>query len=128
MNFAPTSNFQFAGLVVFQDKANVLQYGRAFCDLADTCSGGGIYFDNFENGSITGSSSMIATEIPAIHLRLRRLGTTYTAYYSEDGENWILLGEHIRDPVQPRVGLMAAQAAEQIPAAFDYFMLTSLKE
>src|SRR5688572_6020806 len=128
LQFSPTSNFQFAGLVVFQDKQNVLQYGRAFCELPDICPGGGIYFDNMENGSITGSSPMIATDIPAVHLRLRRVETTYTAYYSEDGETWILLGEQIRDLSQPRVGLMAAQAAEAIPAAFDYFTLTSLSE
>jgi serine/threonine protein kinase len=128
LQFSPTSNFQFAGLVVFQDKANVLQFGRAFCELQDICPGGGIYFDNMENGSITGSSPMIAMDRSVLHLRLRRVGTTYTAYYSEDGENWTLLGEHIRDLSQPRIGLMAAQAAEAIPAAFDYFVLTSLSE
>jgi len=128
LRFTPTSNFQVAGLVVFQDKANVLQYGHAFCDLPDTCSGGGIYFDNIENGSITGSSPMISTDSPLVHLRLRRVGTTYTAYYSEDGENWTLLGEHIRELSQPRVGLIAAQSAEAIPAEFDYFALTSLNE
>jgi serine/threonine protein kinase len=128
LRFAPARNFQFAGLIIFQEKANALQYGRAFCDLPDTCSGGGIYFDNFENGSITGSSPMISMNSPDIYLRLRRLGATYTAYYSEDGENWTLLGEHVRDFPQPQIGLMAAQAAEQIPAAFDYFTLTSLKD
>jgi serine/threonine protein kinase len=128
LQFAPTSNFQFAGLVVFQDETNVLQYGRAFCDLADTCSGSGIYFDNIENGSITGSSPMIAIDSPDIYLRLRREGNTYTGSYSEDGENWTVLGERTRDFSQVRIGLMAAQAAEQIPATFDYFLLTSLKE
>jgi serine/threonine protein kinase len=128
LRFAPTSNFQFAGLVVFQDKGNLLQYGRAFCDLAETCSGGGIYFDNMENGSITGSSPMISIDNPVVYLRLRRVENTYMGYYSEDGENWTLLGEHVRDFSQARIGLMAAQAAEAIPAEFDYFTLTSLGE
>jgi serine/threonine protein kinase len=126
VEFNPTSNFQFAGLVVFQEQGNVLQFGRAFCKLPDICPGGGIYFDNFENGGITGSSHMIALDNSSVYLRLRRVGNAYTAYYSEDGQNWILLGEHDRDFSQVRVGLMAAQSAEEIPALFDFFTITSL--
>jgi hypothetical protein len=128
LQFEPTSNFQFAGIVVFQDDDNVLQFGRAFCELPDICPGGGIYFDNFENGSITGSSPMISIDIPVVYLRLQRIGNAYTGYYSEDGENWTLLGEHDRDFSQVQVGLMAAQSAEEIPALFDFFTLTSLSE
>jgi serine/threonine protein kinase len=127
LRFAPTSNYQFAGLVVFQDKANVLQFGHAFCDLADTCVGDGIYFDNFEGGFIV-DNYKAATSNSDIYLRLLRVGNTYTGYYSEDGENWTAMGEHVRDFSQARIGLMAAQAAEQISAAFDYFTLASLKE
>jgi serine/threonine protein kinase len=128
LQFSPTSNFQFAGLVVFQEQGNALQFGSAFCELPDICPGGGIYFDNIENGGITGSSHMISTDSPIVYLRLRRVGTTYTGYYSEDGENWAAIGEHIRDFSQVRVGLMAAQSAEAIPALFDYFTMTSLNE
>jgi serine/threonine protein kinase len=126
LQFEPTSNFQFAGIVVFQDDDNVLQFGRAFCELPDICPGEGIYFDNFENGSITGSSPMISIDIPVLYLRLQRVGIAYTGYYSEDGENWIRLGEHDRDFSQVRVGLMAAQSAEEIPALFDFFTITGL--
>jgi cytochrome c len=65
---------------------------------------------------------------PVVFLRLRRVGTTYTGYYSQDGEDWTLLGEHRRDFSPARIGLMAAQAVQQIPAEFDYFMLTGMKE
>jgi serine/threonine protein kinase len=126
LQFDPTSNFQFAGIVVFQDDDNVLQFGRAFCELPDICSGDGIYFDNFENGSITGSSPMISIDVPVIYLRLQKVGIAYTGYYSEDGENWIRLGEHDRDFSPVRVGLMAAQSDQEIPALFDFFTLTSL--
>jgi len=127
LRFTPTSNFQFAGLVVFQDKANVLQFGRAFCDLADSCVGDGIYFDNFEGGFIVANHKATISG-PEIYLRLQRVRDTYTGWYSEDGENWIILGEHTRDLTQARVGLMAAQAPEEIPAAFDYFTLNILNE
>jgi serine/threonine protein kinase len=127
LRFRPASNFQFAGLLVFQDKANVLQFGRAFCDLADTCVGDGIYFDNFEGGFIV-ENHKAAIQGSEVFLRLQRSGNTYMGSYSEDGENWITLGEHSRDLSQVRVGLMAAQAPQGIPAAFDYFTLTPLKE
>lgn len=127
LRFTPTSNFQFAGLVVFQDKANVLQFGRAFCDLADACVGDGLYFDNFEDGFII-DSHKTTIRGSEIYLRLRRVGNTYAGYYSEDGENWIRLGEHRRDLSQARVGLTAAQAPLEIPAEFDYFTLASLPE
>ena len=63
-----------------------------------------------------------------IYLRLRLVGNTYTGYFSEDGVNWITLGEHTRDFSQARVGLMAAQAAQAIPASFDFFTITRLQQ
>ena len=45
MLFEPTTNYQFAGLVIWQDEFNFLQFGRAFCDNEGTCVGNGIYFD-----------------------------------------------------------------------------------
>jgi serine/threonine protein kinase len=127
LRFTPTSNFQFGGLVVFQDKANVLQFGRAFCDLVDWCVGDGIYFDNFEGGSIVANYKTTIRN-SEIYLRLQRVGNTYMGSYSEDGENWTNLGEFTRELSQVRVGLMAAQAAEPIPAEFDYFGVTTLNE
>jgi hypothetical protein len=127
LRFTPSSNFQFAGLVVFQDKANVLQFGRGFCDLPDSCVGNGIYFDNFEGGFIV-SNHKTTMSGASIHLRLQRLGNLYIGSFSEDGANWVTLGEHNRDLSQVRVGVLAAQAAQEIPAAFDYFTMTSLTE
>ena len=127
LQFTPTSNFQFSGLVVFQDKANALQFGRAFCDLADSCVGDGIYFDNFEGGFIV-ANHKAPIRGSQIYLRLRLVGNTYTGYFSEDGVNWITLGEHTRDFSQARVGLMAAQAAQAIPASFDFFTITRLQQ
>jgi serine/threonine protein kinase len=126
LRFSPTSNFQFAGLLVFQDKGNALQLGRAFCDLADTCVGDGVYFDNFQDGFIQ-SNHKASINGPEIHLRLQRVGNTYTGYYSQDGENWTPIGEHTREFSQIQIGLMAAQAAEQLPALFDYFRLTPIE-
>jgi hypothetical protein len=62
-----------------------------------------------------------------IYLRLVREGNTYTGYYSEDGQNWIVTGKHVRDFSKAQVGLIAAQAPVEIPAVFDYFTMNILK-
>jgi hypothetical protein len=127
LHFTPTSNYQAAGLVVFQEQGNVLQLSRAFCDVVNACVGDGVYFDNFENGSSTGSNYHAAFHGSVIYLRLVREGNTYTGYYSEDGQNWIVTGKHVRDFSKAQVGLIAAQAPVEIPAVFDYFTMNILK-
>jgi len=126
LHFTPTSNFQNAGLVIFQSQKDVLQLSRAFCDIVNACIGDGVYFDNFENGSVTGSNYNVAFHGSVIYLRLQREGNTYTSYYSEDGQNWIMTGQHARDFSQIKVGLIAAQSQTEIPAVFDYFTMNLL--
>ena len=126
LQFAPTSNYQVAGLIVFQDQSDALQFGRAFCDVPGACVGDGIYFDNFANGSITGSNYRTAYRGEVLYLRLQRTGNAYSGYFSENGEQWTKIGEHVRDFSQVRVGLIAAQAPTPIPALFDYFTVDAL--
>jgi beta-xylosidase len=99
VRFTPTSNFQFAGLLIYQDDSNAVQLGRAFCNTPDNCIGNGIYFDNIQYGEFSGSNHGTATAKPAqAYLRLRREGTTYTGYYSENGDSWTVIGQHNSHP------------------------------
>lgn len=125
LHFTPTRNFQSAGMVIFQDQGDVLQLSRAFCDVVNACVGDGVYFDNFENGSITGSNYHVAFQGSIIYLRLQREGNTYTGYYSEDGQNWVMTGQHVRDFSLIKVGLIAAQSETEIPAVFEYFTMNA---
>ena len=131
VRFTPTSNFQFAGLLIFQDFENAIQLGRAYSEIpnCEPCIGNGIYFDNSKDDLPTGSNyaTKVTSETVA-YLRLRREGTTYTGYYSEDGDNWITIGEgHTRNFESPRIGLIAAQANEaETNADFDYFIIEKL--
>ena len=52
--FDPTSNFQFAGLMIGGADPDVdrLQLGRSYCDV-DVCALGGLYFDRIESGKIS---------------------------------------------------------------------------
>src|SRR3990172_4815617 len=59
--FQAFENFEFAGLVLWQDEENFLQFGRAFCDLEDICVGSGIYFDSIQGG--TSIDSNFATQV-----------------------------------------------------------------
>lgn len=127
LRFTPTTNFQFAGFIVFQDTKNVLQFGRAFCDVVNACVGDGIYFDTFQDGSIAGSNYATPFSGDPIYLRLERKGNTYTGYYSEDGQNWTMTGSHTRELTQAKMGLLAAQSSTSIPAVFDYFTLKKLE-
>jgi len=124
----PTSNFQSAGVVVYQDESNYLQFGRSFCDRAGTCVGNGVYFDNVVAGEGTGSSYGTTTASQSqAYLRLRREGSTYTAYYSEDGANWTQIGQHTSSLAPSSVGLIAAQAVQaETTADFEYFTITTL--
>jgi len=126
LRFVPSSSFQFAGLIVYQDDLNALQFGRAFCRGLEVCLGDGIYFDNIRAGGLVGPNYATAAEGRAVaYLRLQRQGETYTAFYSEDGGNWSVIGQHTTDLTGVSVGLVASQASEAPAIAdFDYFVLS----
>jgi len=93
-----------------------------------TCVGNGVYFDNQVAGEGTGSNYGTTTASQSqAYLRLRREGNTYTGYYSEDGTNWTVIGQHTNNLTSLRVGLIAAQATQdEITADFDYFTITTV--
>lgn len=125
VRFTPTSDFQFAGLLIYQDDPNALEFGRAF---AGGWVRNGIYFDNITAGELVGSNYATVTASQSqAYLRLRREGTTYTGYYSEDGTNWFMIGQHTNGLTPTRVGVFAAQASQaETTADFDYFTITTL--
>jgi beta-xylosidase len=128
VRFTPTTNFQFAGLMAYQDGSNALGFGRAFCTPGPNCVGNGVYFDKHTAGGRVESNYATSTASQSLaYLRLRREGDTYTGYYSEDGTNWTIIGQH-KNPLNPlRVGLFAAQApSAETTADFEYFTITTL--
>ena len=133
--FEPTANWQFAGLVIYQDESNYVQFGRSFCDLPElpeVCPfpGNGIYFDNVENNEWgRGNFATQMTEIDEAYLRLEVKGRKVTAFYSGDGQAWQKIGQHQLPPQFKiyGVGLTASQdyySGQNPPAYFDYFSFT----
>jgi len=119
---SPTRNFEFAGLIVTFGDGQVLQFGRAYCDVPGVCTGSGYYFDNLRGGASIGSNYALPGFAGSQHiLRLHRQGTTYSAsYLSLDGE-WIPIASHIVEQAPVSIGLLAAQAPSPGPVAeFDF--------
>jgi Tol biopolymer transport system component/regulation of enolase protein 1 (concanavalin A-like superfamily) len=129
--FEPDANFQFAGLVIWQDENNFLQLGRAFCDVPNVCVGNGIYFDKILAGNFTDSNFATPVDNPSeAYLRLERRGDMVKAFFSYEGITWFEIGTHwIPSDFQVNgVGLTASQDSNtpdwDIPADFDFFELT----
>jgi Tol biopolymer transport system component/regulation of enolase protein 1 (concanavalin A-like superfamily) len=130
--FEPGTNFQFAGLVIWQDDTNFLQLGRAFCDVPDVCVGNGLYFDKILGGNFTDSNFATPVSNPSeIFLRLERRGDMVRGLYSLDqGMTWYEIGTHwIPSDFQVNaIGLTASQdyntPDSDIPADFDFFEFT----
>ena len=132
--FEPKTNFQLAGLVIYQDVNNLLAFGRAFCDTPNVCVGNGIYFDNVRDGVFP--TTNFATSVDSYdeaYLRLERRGDNVIAFYSSDGMTWSKIGTH-QIPASYQVngvGLMASgdlnTSDQDIPADFDYFEISEYK-
>lgn len=128
--FEPDTNFQFAGLVIFQDDANFLQFGRAFCDVEEFCSGNAIYFDKVLGGGNADENFNTPVDITGeAFLRLERRGEMVRGLFSQEGVTWFEIGTHWI-PVDFQVngvGLTSSQDINNpdagIPADFDYFEL-----
>jgi len=133
LSFEPVSNYQFAGLLVYADNRNALQFGIGYADCADplSCLGRALYFTSFQDGAP--GSQTIATldgETGQVYLRILRQGKNYRAEYSADGGEWIEVGA-LTNPLAPAwVGLLTGQAEggydPAVYAKFDYFSLSLL--
>ncbi|MFH1183810.1 MAG: hypothetical protein V1755_02075 [Chloroflexota bacterium] len=125
VRFTPASNFQLAGLLVYQDQGNAMQFGPAYAPCAGGSAGQCVYFDSFQGGTFgAGNYATYTGGGSPAYLRLRRAGTTYTASFSADGSNWKEIGSH-QSSITPRyVGLVGVQGYNgEAPADFDYFTL-----
>lgn len=129
--FEPNTNFQFAGLVIYQDEYNHLSLGRAFCDVEGACVGNGIYSDYVAGGNwVSGNFGTVVNSSNEAYLRLERRGDMVRALYSYEGITWFEIGTHWISPdfQVNGVGLMAGgdydTSDPNISAYFDYFELT----
>jgi len=128
LKFKPTANNQFSGLIIYESAKSFVQFGRGFCD-TPKCTGDGYYMDLVSGGNSTPENSTAkAIENDTVALRLQRQGNLFTAFVSENGAEWKVIGTN-NDSLMPLfVGLVAGQAKNNppIPALFDYFVVNAL--
>jgi serine/threonine protein kinase len=127
LNFSPISNFQFAGLIVYQSDVEFLQAGRAYCEPSDLCVGEGLYFDNYINGVFQADNLAAVYREAEVYLRLERQNDLYTLFASANGTDWDEIGSQ-RNGLNPLlIGLTTGQnGSNPLPARFDYFQVTQL--
>jgi beta-xylosidase len=128
LKFKPTGNNQFAGLIIYESAKSYVQFGRGFCDAAQ-CAGDGYYMDLVSGGTSTPDNSTAkAPESDTVALRLQRQGNLFTAFVSENGAEWKVIGSNNNSLLPLFVGLVAGHAnnTSPIPAQFDYFVINAL--
>lgn len=127
VTFSPIANYQIAGLIIYESPQNIIQAGRAFCDLTDTCVGDGLYVDYYLDGNFVLPNYAASYPESQVYLRLMRQGDTYTFQSSANGSEWTLRGGTVSTMNPLQVGLVAGQnTADPVPAQFDYFEVRSL--
>jgi beta-xylosidase len=136
--FRPYSNFQSAGLIIFQDDGHWLSFHRGICtytNIPEACQGNAIYYNHIDHDvGVPEEGYSIGPQFPTktvedseAYLRLTREGRTYTAYYSDDGETWVIIGRHESDLFPFYVGIHTFGAETHLADAdFDYFTLETL--
>jgi beta-xylosidase len=129
VKFKPAEEQQIAGLLVYKSASDFIQFGRGLCN-APQCVGDGFYLESMSGGILAEENfATKAGDSDIVYLRLRREGDVFTAYISENGNEWRLIGTHKNEIKPLSVGLIAGQAFSHsalTPAQFDYFVVNRL--
>ena len=127
--FNPVENFEIAGLLLYQENGTHLLLGRAFCagPYPNCVEGNGIYFDHLEDSAfISDNFAMRTAYEDQAYLRIIHEGENYTAYVSQDGVDWWLVGRHVMGTEYNLTSMGLAtgtgnQDVAEIYADFDFF-------
>ena len=117
------------GCCLYQEDGTFLLLGRAFCGFGyPTCvEGNGIYFDHVEDSVVISDNFAMRTPYEdQAYLRIIHQGENYTAYVSQDGADWWLVGRHVMgtEYTLTSMGLATGtgnQEVAEIYADFDFF-------
>jgi len=129
ITFRPSRNYQFAGLILYENNSNFIQAGRAYCNSIG-CVGSGLYMNYYKDGKLVQPDfGQLFQEIDPLLLRLSRRDKTFTFEASTDGKVWFVIGSHTGDLNPLQIGLVTGQRmrGENPPALFEYFEVQSLQ-
>lgn len=130
VEFAPTEDFQGAGILVYQDDDNLIRVERCFGGTGGSASG--IHFSVIRDGAaevITGNDSVM-TDATKVELRVQRIGNQFTAWWREPGKTWQSLGSTpvpMATTVQVGIAVLAEWGVSDSVADFDYVRISRPK-
>ena len=101
-SFAPTRNYQTAGLAAYQNDDNYVQITRKYA------GGNHVIFAREVGGSASSLNSVSVSATTNLHFRLDRdIATgTITSYYSLDGSAWTQVGSIVQSLSNPRLAIL----------------------
>ena len=126
LDFAPDAVYQTAGIIVYANDDAMFGVYRRY----HSSFGGNILATvGIENGSLSEQSVADPNKNAPVYLKLVKEGANFTASYSMDNENWILIGETkvneaINSASDIKVGLYTANGSGRegaIPATYEDF-------
>jgi regulation of enolase protein 1 (concanavalin A-like superfamily) len=119
----PSSNYQQAGLVIYQDDDNYVKLVRGYFN------GNAFEFDKEVSGVFGYSGTADTITATTIYLRITKVGNVYTGYYSTDGTNYTQVGTtQFTNFTSIKVGMISnlgGDGTTEINADFDYFNISS---
>lgn len=122
LTFDPTNDYHHAGIIVYQDDGNYIKLVKIYAGSKR------IEIAKEINGTFT-PTNVAAPAGTTVQLRLDRVGTTYTAYYSTDGTNWTQVGSftsiNFKAPKVGFLGINGTNIISEKTADFDHFTITT---
>ncbi|NOV01670.1 S-layer homology domain-containing protein [Paenibacillus planticolens] len=101
VKFNASANFEYAGLIVYQDDKNYISLGRCFSGANQ------IRFTKGQAGTATDKNYTDSVFPQEIYLKIEKTSNNmYNGYYSQDGVTWIKTTDSFSLPLtNPRIGL-----------------------
>ena len=129
VKFAPKSDYQGAGILVFNNEKNFLRFERGFGGIDG--GGSGVRFDKSVSGdySAVSGTEQNPTESGEVELKLVRDGKEFIAFMRENIDSeWKEVGTFETDyPETVQVGIIGISTAEEITAEFAYIRIMPIK-
>ena len=125
LQFRPHTNFQSAGILLWQDQGTFMRFERGF-----GAKKSGIFIQTWDQGTFTNVSALERhlTTAGSVELRIQRLGDHFTASWRVPGQPWQMEGEtdlHF-DHLQVGVDLIADYGAPQTTVTYNYFNVSCI--
>ena len=114
--------YQIQGIIIRQDNDNLLRF-----DFHHDGTNMRIFAATIVNGTATMKNTQIVSGNPG-YMRVKRIGSQWSQYYSKDGLNWTLSKQFQQPITVNEAGVFAGNAGDNpaFSASIDYFFNTAM--